>query len=46
MHTKLASYDDAERDEVERAAAVLRKVRAGSGHIQLPITPVASRPTT
>ena len=46
MHTTLASYDDAERDEVERAAAVLRKVRAGSGRIQLPITPVASRPTT
>jgi hypothetical protein len=45
MHTTLASYNDAERDEVERAAAVLRKVRAGSGRIQLPITPVASRPT-
>ena len=45
MHTTLASYDDAERDEVERAAAVLRKVRAGSDRIQLPITPIASRPT-
>jgi hypothetical protein len=40
MHIKLASYDDAEREEVERAAAVLRKVRAGSGRIQLSITPL------
>ena len=46
MRATLAGCDDAERDEVEHAAAVLRKIRAGTGRIQLPITPVTSRPTT
>jgi hypothetical protein len=44
LRTKLAGYSDAERDEVERAAAVLRKVRAGTDRPRLPITVVASRP--
>ncbi len=46
MRTKLASYDREERDEVEQAAAVLRKVRAGIGQIELPITAVTSRTTS
>jgi len=44
MRTKLATFDEEQRNEVEQAAAVLRKVRAGAGRIQLPITAVAPRP--
>ena len=34
MRTKLATFDEEQRNEVEQAAAVLRKVRAGAGRIQ------------
>ncbi|HEY5882908.1 MAG TPA: hypothetical protein VIU11_28645 [Nakamurella sp.] len=45
MRTRLATFSADERDEVEQAAAVLRKVRAGAGRVHLPITAIAARPT-
>lgn len=44
MRTRLAGFGDEERHEVEQAAAILRKVRAGLGRPQLPIIAVSAGP--
>lgn len=40
MHEKLAELPPDQRAEVEEASRIMRKARAGSGHIRLPLTPV------
>ncbi len=45
MRTKPATLDEEQSNEVQQAAAMLRKVRAGTGRVRLPITPVAARPS-
>jgi hypothetical protein len=40
MRTKLAELPADERAEIEEASAIMRKARAGSRHLKLPITPV------
>lgn len=40
MRAKLAELPADERAEIEEASAIMRKARAGSGHLKLPITPV------
>ncbi|UJW32445.1 site-specific integrase [Saccharothrix sp. AJ9571] len=40
MRTKLAELPADERAEIEDASAIMRRARAGSGHLKLPITPV------
>ncbi len=38
MHTKLAQLPADERAEIEEASAVMRRTRAGNGHIMLPLS--------
>jgi len=40
MRAKLARLSADERAEIEEASAIMRKARAGSRHLKLPITPV------
>lgn len=43
MRNNLAELPLDERNEIEEAAAIMRKARAGSGRLVLPLTPIAPK---